>query len=196
MGLRAEYIDYINTNIVDVFGGIEGIRMLELGNQRLHDGCVTESTGKQYYKNRGVEHVSVDINGLDGAVVADLRKTKDFTRWVAHFDVVTNSGTTEHVEPHASQFECFANIHNCLRPGGISIHLVPDADAHDTAGAWRGHCSNLYSPDFFHTLADLNHYNVLSLAHMRGLVCCCVRKMRMGPFTSDRETFLRAIDRR
>ena len=56
--------------------------MLELGNQVIRpDKQIPEITGKAYFHRLGYEHTSVDLNGLDGALVKDLSKLEDFTEF-------------------------------------------------------------------------------------------------------------------
>ena len=70
MGLKIEYIRFIDDCIASQLGSMQGLRMLELGNQHVDDkkGRVAEKTGKAYYTNRGCEHVSIDLNEEDGAL--------------------------------------------------------------------------------------------------------------------------------
>ena len=105
MGLVTSYLRFIESSIEQVFGGtVSGLRMLELGDQVILDPNIAEETGKAYFTNRGLEHVSVDINGLHGAIVRDLTRPEQFQDWHGSYDVLTNAGTTEHVEPIESQY--------------------------------------------------------------------------------------------
>lgn len=55
-----------------------GLRMLELGNQHFHDNKshMMERDGshvvKAWFEKRGIEHVSIDTNGQDGALRRDI----------------------------------------------------------------------------------------------------------------------------
>jgi hypothetical protein len=145
LGLDRDLFDYIDGCVADALGGLGGRAMLELGNQHVYSSEIPERAGKQYYEARGVDHTSFDLNGKDGAESVDLSKPCDGARWRTRFDLITNSGTTEHVEPYNAQFECFRNIHDWLKPGGIAVHLVPDVKELDERGAWKDHCGNYYS---------------------------------------------------
>jgi len=196
MGLRQVYLEYINKCINDTFGEIHGKRILELGNQEIIGNFLCQKTGKEYFEDRGVEHVSVDLNGLDGALLLDLTKPEQFAKWHNYFDIITNSGTTEHIEPKNAQYECFSIIHNCLKAGGIAIHLVPDINELDSRGCWKNHCNNYYSCDFFKMLAAENNYNLMTLELTNGLICACLQKQFDKPFMKDRAKFLKHISRR
>lgn len=197
MGLNVSYLNFIESSIGLAFGGsVDGLRMLELGDQVIMDATLREATGKQYFTDRGFVHTSVDINGLHGSVVRDLRKPELFHDWHGAWDIVTNSGTTEHVEPYESQYECFGVIHDCIRRGGLSIHLVPDVKERDERKAWSKHCHNFYSTEFFELLARECHYELLANALLNGLRCVALRKTSDVPFMSDRAAFLGAIARR
>lgn len=198
MGLKVEYIRFIDDCIASHLGAMEGVRMLELGNQHVYDkkGRIEERTGKAYYTNRGCRHVSVDLNAEDGALPLDLSQRIEKPEWEGYFDVITNSGTTEHVEPFEAQYECFENIHRWLKVGGIVVHLVPDAHELERRGRWKKHCNNYYSLEFFRGLADANGYTMAASGIIDQLTAACLVKEADGPFMSDRAALLAGITRR
>jgi len=196
MGLTKMYLENMNESIRATLGGLRGKRMLELGNQRIDDDPIPEKTGKQYFENRGLEHISVDLNGLDGAQKRDLSRPEQFAEWNNYFDIVTNSGTSEHVEPLAAQYECFKIMHNCLKVGGIALHIVPDINELRIKGARKGHCANYYSFDFFKLIAEENNYRLLSLRILDDLIYSCLKKVTDAPFMKDRKAFFKFITRR
>jgi len=189
---------FIETSIEQAFGErrTSGLRMLELGNQEIREPDIDEDTGKEYFTNRGYEHVSVDVNGLHGAVARDLTRPEQFQDWHGAWDILTNSGTTEHVEPLEAQYECFSIIHDCVRTGGIAVHLVPDAHERDKNGAWKGHCRFYYSGEFFELLAKECEYELLANTVINGLRCAAVGKTKDAPFMDDRPGFLGSIAQR
>src|SRR5450631_3290756 len=144
MGLERSYLDYIEDSARSI-GGLTGKRMLEFGDQELGADLGPETTGKQYYENRGVTHTSFDLGGERGSIRVDLGKPFRKAEWLGTFDIVTNSGTSEHVEPFERQYFVFMNAHNCLARGGIAVHLVPDVAELDERGHWKGHCNYYYS---------------------------------------------------
>jgi len=196
MGLRKIYIDYIEQCARQTIGGLSGKRMLELGNQQTkpYEG-LPEKTGKEYYSNRGVEHTSVDMNGRDGAVKLDLGKPIPFTQWRSYYDIVTNLGTCEHVgPPKKAQYQCFKNIHDCLKIGGIAVHIGPGIQAVENNTCWKGHSNYYYSREFFETLAGSNNYTLISFdVNAEGLIFACVRKNQDAPFMPERKAFLKHI---
>jgi len=123
--------------------------MIELGNKKNKNGIF-----KKYFESIGIKHLSIDWNGKDGALKLDLN-----TRlWDVLFpaDVVTNFGTSEHVEDQDSVFE---NIHHLSKKW--MVHAVP------FEGNWEGHgvkqdgkqCVR-YSERFFTDLATKYHYTM------------------------------------
>ena len=179
--------------MVAAFGKLEGLRMLELGDQ-VCESKHPEPTGKAYYSNRGVLHTSFDLNGLNGSIKVNI--SKPFARkWLGVFDVVTNAGTLEHVEPLSYQHPAFKNVHDALRPGGIAIHLVPDAHELDERGAWKGHCGNYYDRAFFELIAKQSGSTLLRHEIIRGLSCACIRR-DAAPFMADKAALAGAIHRR
>lgn len=197
MGLSAAYLNYIESSIEKAFGkDVTGLRMLELGDQVIDDPHIPENTGKEYFTNRGYQHTSVDINGLHGAIARNLTRPEEFQDWHSSWDILTNSGTTEHVEPFESQYECFGILHEIVKVGGIAIHLIPDVCELDERGAWKNHCHYYYSGSFFDLLTRECEYELLSNTVINGLRCAAMRKTRYVPFMSNRSKFLSLISER
>lgn len=131
----------------------EGIKMLEFGNQLVRG---KDLTSKQMFEGLGAKHVSIDMNGLDGALPFDLREEiKDIGE---PFDVVTNFGTTEHIQ--GDQYQPFKTMHDLVKKDGIIISILPAGGFLKTHGHWR------YSSDFFSELSKLNNYEVLCMENI------------------------------
>jgi hypothetical protein len=141
--------------------------ILELGNQTFTDECIQQYSDvlhgytnrtpvKNYCYKLGYQHVSIDITGLDDSLSFDLNKDK--TPPIGQFDLVTNFGTTEHVEPN--QYEPFLHIHNLCKINGIMIHEVP------VFGHWKGHCKYYYDEAFFNYLSTENNYSILEMSRI------------------------------
>lgn len=132
---------------------LTGVRtMLELGNKR---GTEHEPY-KGHFEARGIEHTSIDWNGEDGAIAADLRKPLNFLLEEAvgrsRFDMVTNIGTSEHV---GEQSGCWRNIIAAAQSWIVSITPHP--------GDWPGH--GLFYPTrrFYEQLAQRNQLQIEAL---------------------------------
>ena len=191
MGLNIKYISFINDCIEIALGELKGKTMLELGNQIIrNDVNIHESTGKEYYTNRGCIHTSIDLNGKDSSLMIDLSKPFPNKQWSNYFDIITNSGTTEHVEPKKAQYTVFKNIHDSMKVGGISVHMVPDIKELETKGKWKNHCKNYYSAEFFQMLAIENKYEIIAMKIINGLICAALRKTRDSSFMKDQYLFL------
>jgi len=115
--LKNKAIDVVENN-----SDFKGLKICELGDQimKWHQ----DRTGKKYLLNRGAdEHISIDINGKNGALSLDLSKPID--RWFEYFDITSNYGTLEHVDPGI--YIGFQNFHNWTKIGGVMIHAGPPA---------------------------------------------------------------------
>ena len=164
MGLKNPFIKQMIQWIKDDFESLDNIKMLEFGNQVVRPGHgYSETTGKDLWTNRGVNHTSVDVNGKHGSLIRDLSELNDFTQWENHFDVVYNAGTTEHVEPYRSQYTAFQIAHICCRHGGLMIHGVPSIELRERSGTWKRHCHYYYSEEFWRNLAKWNGYDIIHL---------------------------------
>lgn len=127
--------------LIEPLDGVE--TMLELGNKRGTGG--PGDTYKKYFEARGIAHISVDWNGEDGALPLDLRKPLD----LGFFDMVTNIGTTEHVDRQSAVWE---NVVTAAGRWIVSITPKP--------GDWPGHGLFYPSEAFYHSLAFQNGFAV------------------------------------
>jgi hypothetical protein len=194
MGLRLSYINFINSGIEKVYGSnTKGLKMLELGDQVVKKKSgLSERTGKEYFTNLGYDHTSVDLNGNRGSLIKDLTKSTDFEEWTSYFDILTNSGTTEHVEPFDNQYDCFKILHDCVKIGGLMIHLIPDIEPLDQ-GHFANHCNYYYSEKFFNDLALNCNYTILENTIMDNLRCAVLIK-NSNNFWQDKDSFLKNIN--
>jgi SAM-dependent methyltransferase len=131
--------------------------MLELGN-KLNTRCGSKQnetvTYKAFFAKHGMRHVSVDINGKDGAHPIDLRcqdlcLALDLHEEPKHYQIVTNIGTTEHVVD--DQRQVWKNVWDCIAPGGWLISCTP---LHPD---WWWHGYWYPTLDFYQRLAADNH---------------------------------------
>ena len=145
----------------------------------------------------GFNYTSFDLNGKDGSLKVDLSKEIKSEKYKNAFDIVTNSGTSEHVKPFASQYECFKNVHFCCKAGGIFIHMVPKV------GTFHNHSHYYYDKRFFKKLSKLNRYKIIFLKTLtytlnpnRFLVAACMRKMDNENFCVNKDEILSYIHSR
>lgn len=190
MGLRYQYLNFIEKGMILCVDPYKP-RMVELGNQKIRQNAKLvvlyraldippPKTGKAFYSSRGFDHVSIDINKKDGALPFDLSKpfTKEMLETLGKFDVLTNSGTSEHV---LDQYECFSNCHTITKENGIMVHIVP------RTGSWLKHGDFYYDFDFFVELAEANDYGVvmgeiLNKEMKTELIAICLQKREDNPF--------------
>jgi len=133
-------VKFLGVTFKDVWVG-------ELGNINIRQ---LKCTAKSWFKKKGSKHTSFDINGKDGAIAVDLCKPIP-DKYKNKFNMVTNFGTTEHVE---DQTQVFRNIHDMTTVGGVMIHSVP------LHGYWKGHCPFRYTAKFPPMLSGLNGYSL------------------------------------
>jgi len=140
--------------------------MLELGNKRNQKGAF-----KDHFTAIGLKHVSVDLNGEDGALALDLMHPLGLGR----FDIVTNFGTSEHVE---DQEPCWRNI--VEHAEGLIVSTTP------LPGDWTRHGRWYPVPGFYKALAALNGFKVDRLyvdgPVGRRLICARLRRIADAPF--------------
>ncbi len=123
-------------------------RMCEFGNQTAIDPQWPRgSSAKSLLTPMVKEHVSVDLNGQDGALPFDLEQPLP-AEWANRFDIVTNIGTIEHTNDH---YAAFTNVLSVCKVDGIMFHLLPqpehpleaDGTHHGRYGYCRDYCIRL-----------------------------------------------------
>lgn len=129
-----------------LYDPLHGESMLELG-----DKINGDLTYKAYFESLGFRHVSIDWNGKNGALPLDLRKPL----WdeLGEFDMVSNMGTTEHVDDQRGVWE---NIHYLTRVGGVYVGQTPYPDGRN----WWWHGTWYPTEKFYRTFATWNGWEI------------------------------------
>lgn len=160
----------------EVIEPIVGSKMLELGNKKNSKG-----TYKNYFESLGIEHTSVDWNGLDGALKLDLRVPIN----LGQFDMVTNIGTTEHV---SEQTPVWKNVHEAVKLGGVLVSITPKP------GDWWWHGEYYPTQEFYKQFAELNGYTVENLSeaqnHPTRIIRARMRKVKDLPFQMPKSEYI------
>lgn len=197
MGMQLKYINYIERHVSDRIGDIKGRSMLELGDQVLKGmKKITQfKTGKEYFTDKGVDHISIDLNGRHRAIKLDL--AKPITHFLEKkFDIITNLGTTEHVEPWLGQYQCFKNIHELLAVGGIVVHIVPDFLTREADHFHAKHANNYYKEEFFRAIYNSDFgFELIDLSRNKYNFFVCAKKIVDKAFIEDRDLFFSTMIR-
>jgi len=161
---------------------LAGLRMAELGNQQLRAAILgNEFPTKRLFKALGAHHVSFDINGQDGALPLDLSQPLP-TKYHAAFDLVTNFGTSEHIE--ASQYWCWRNVHDLCRPNGWMMHTIPEIGSWPRHGKWHyamDRCLRLARNCFYDVPINRRHEYTHHDGRRQDSLMLCFRKcLRVG----------------
>ena len=108
---------------------------------------------KSMHRSWGHDYTSIDLDPLDPESLQwDLNYISCPDEHLGKYDIVTNHGTTEHL---IGQVTSFKLMHDLMKVGGISIHVLPCLEAN--------HGFYSYSPVFFECLAKFNDYEVVGL---------------------------------
>lgn len=155
----------------ELLNPLVGTTMLELGN-KVKGGTVY----KDVFTALGMTHVSIDLNGKNGAHALDLRRPLG----LGTFDMVTNFGTSEHVGPRslAEQTACWRNMVEAMHIGSVLVSITPKAGAplYRVHGAWYP------KYEFFDQLAELNGLELERCYWDDGLIYARLRRVEDRPF--------------
>jgi hypothetical protein len=155
----------------DLYRPIAGVTsMLELGNKKN-----APYTYKQFFEARGIRHVSVDWNGQDGALSLDLRKPLG----LGTFDLVSNIGTSEHVDDQAGVWR---NMLEAMHVGSILVCTTPLPGGHD----WQWHGEFYPTAQFYGDLCSLNGLQIERIfvagVEPRRMIFCRARRVQLVAF--------------
>ena len=160
--------------------------LIELGDQTAFNDLIWDENIEKYrikdiLQNYFKEYHTLDLKGED-IVVTDL---SEYQPDLFKCDIITNIGTTEHVELEDGQFNCWMNLNTWLNVGGIMIHELPEV------GSWEGHGRYYTTREFFKSFENYG-YKVLELDdHLWDLgntLWCVMKKVENVPFM-DQDTF-------
>lgn len=173
------------------------LNILELGTQDIVDEPVKialcKSISDTYYNNSvlfklylnelGYKVTSIDIMGDRGSIPVNL--CEDIDVWnLGQFDVITNYGTTEHVD---NQYMCWKNMHKSLKVGGIMINEIPKI------GNWPGHCEFYYDLKFFQEFKNIGYEIIYNKDHIYpgngALIAVSMKKVKDIEFFTDEKAF-------
>lgn len=125
-----------------------------------------------------IEYISIDLHDIRGVTKFDLSIIdKDAFKC----DIITNLGTSEHVEYEEGQYNCWVNMHHWLQKDGIIIHELPEL------GSWKNHCRYYVTEDFF---KNLENYGYKIVDYLRNkdsngyLIWCVLKKTDEKDFMS------------
>ena len=193
------YNKYSLKYIFNVINNNKIYNMLELGNQCINNRDIEhikEKWGKEYFSNIGINHISIDWNGKNGALKLDLTKPLD-KKFNNFFELVTNCGTTEHIR---LQYEVFKNLHECGKINCFYINSVPldtqqNKEIHNVST--NPHGIYEYNTNFFIKLCELCNYEIIDIntnkvltwaLNNQGMCNAIYKKITDKPFIS-REDF-------
>jgi len=148
MGVTLQTFNYMNRWLKDSHKSI-----CELGDQQF--SCCPPfqelSYTRDYFKNKGIKYVSIDLNGYGESLMLDLNKDIDHDE---KYDFVTDFGTLEHVE---NFYMGLKNMDKLCNVNGIMIHIIPALTQWPGHGSWRAPLK------FFIKLGKIQEYKILDL---------------------------------
>jgi SAM-dependent methyltransferase len=105
-------------------------------------------SSRGFWQSLGFTYASIEFEGHRDSIALNLNRDSVPGRLRGAFDLIVNTGTTEHV---ANQENAFRVMHDLCRRGGIMLHMLP-------AGGMMTHGLITYTPRFFWLLCRENRY--------------------------------------
>ncbi len=182
MGVTRESYRLLDNALASYGADLKQLDLLELGIQESAESGMDFHYLQDAIKDKFKTYTSLDLHENKRVTSFDLSA---YEPNVFSVDIITNFGTTEHVEYEEGQYNCWHNMHNWLKVGGIGIHLLPEI------GSWKGHCRYYTDISFFHNL-EMYGYAVEELGnyvdHNGNMNWCVIKKLKAIPFM-DMQTF-------
>lgn len=183
MGINKKSYTSINESLDIYISNKDTKTLLELGIQESYFDSDFRYL-REDLSNQFLNYISIDLHKINGVTIFDLSQ---FSPDEFRVDIITNIGTSEHVEYEDGQYNCWKNIHSWLKLGGICIHELPEV------GSWKDHCRYYCSFDFFNNLENYG-YEILELRkHYQedqgNLIWCVLRKIKDFEFMDEQEFY-------
>lgn len=105
----------------------------------------------EWWKAKGVDYISIDLNGENDAKKWDLSKPIKTDRT---FDLVCDFGTSEHVQEY---YQCLSTIDQLTKVGGYIIKENPKT------GNWPGHGYHYVDQQFYKDLCAKTGYELIHI---------------------------------
>jgi hypothetical protein len=163
-------------------------KIAELGAQYVMEGD-WGGYGPPFFKNI---FDNLDITSFD-YIIENNCKFLDLTKnlpseYKGIYDIVTNFGTTEHVQ---SQYICWKNVFDMVKPGGIVINAVPKK------GAWPNHCKYYFDESTFESMYldfDIIEMRDIIYEDNGALIYCVMQKIHNDEFKTIESDLMKFID--
>lgn len=184
MGIDRKSYSSIMSVIDNYITDVKSKNLIELGIQESQGNYFDFRYLRDKISNDFNSYISIDLHKIQGVTEFDL---SNFAPDAFEVDIITNIGTSEHVEYEDGQYNCWRNIHSWLKVGGLSIHEIPEV------GSWPNHCRYYCDFDFFKNLENYG-YEILEMrqhAHVEqgNSVWCVLRKINNCEFMSKIEFY-------
>lgn len=165
----------------------EGVKIAELGAQYVM-GDEWGGYGPPYFKNifSDLDITSFDMNGENNSEKVNLSFPID-EKYKNMYDIVTNFGTTEHVQ---DQYNCWKNIFDITKPGGLVISEIPKR------GNWIGHCKYYFDENSFKSMNkdfEIVEFKDVVLDSQGALIFCVMKKKNNSQFSTTETQLLKSI---
>lgn len=152
MGITRYSLDRLNQTVSKNLENKSECTLLELGHQETYENLgfkyLRDLISQDYNK-----YITIDLHNNYGVTIFDL---SEYNPEAFSADIITNFGTTEHVEYEEGQYNCWSNMHSWLKIGGITIHHIPEL------GSWIDHCRYYTDFTFYKNLENYG-YKILEL---------------------------------
>jgi hypothetical protein len=182
MGVSNLVFEMLKNTIDNFSTDKKKLSLIELGIQENY-GKFNFKYLRDFWNDEFKEYISLDLHDTRGVTKCDL---SIYQKNIYNADVITNLGTSEHVEYEEGQYNCWKNIHNWLKIGGIMIHELPEIDG------WENHCRYYVNFEFFDNLKNYG-YDIIELSKNSypngNLIWCVLKKTEDKEFMNIDEFF-------
>jgi hypothetical protein len=142
---------FFQSETLDEIYGLFGLPRMDIGKPSADFAAATSSA--KFWRSLGFDYATIDLDGSPGAIALDLNRDEAPAEMRGAFDLIVNTGTTEHL---TNQENAFRVIHDLAKVGAVMHHDLPGGGLALTHGFFA------YTPKFFLWLADANDYEILS----------------------------------
>jgi hypothetical protein len=131
-------------------------------------------SSRDFWTSLGFAYAAIEFHGYRDSIPINLNCDSVPENMRGKFQLVINTGTTEHV---ANQDNAFRIIHDLVCKNGIMYHEVP-------TGEMFNHGLISYNLQFFHCVCRENNYRPLFINHNPPAIRCAIVKTSNAQFVT------------
>ncbi len=139
-------------------------KVMDLGAQNLYNQPnIPAPYANEFYEPQNILYSCIDLSNENNSLLIDLSKPLTEIIYNGYFDLVVDSGTSEHVSDEQGKFS-WESIYNCwkIKHDLLNVTGVMYSENPKT-GNWPEHGRQYFTKEFYYGMISLAGYELLDI---------------------------------